>query len=229
MRTVPDGKATSVTPPEKTRGCNRVPTLTLMTHVVEPVRTEAEDDAARSSDGQALTIGQIAGELGLAEPGASADVRDVHTRLAELEKSGRVRVMCRPQLATLSNQSAQLMIGQKKPYVVSSSKMQFGTSNSISYRDVGLTLTVTPRAGADNVVTAEVQLTESRMDDAKEGAPVLVTNKETVRSPIFVSLDVQSVVRLRDGRTTILGGLATEGKSDQPGQLVLITANVVRD
>jgi len=223
-------------PPE---AMERIKSLIKSLDVVPPaVRIEvimielparANSSSAKNSEAGSLSADQLRKELGLDQPGASADPKEVQTRVAALEQAGRLRAVRRPQVLTLNNHSAQLQLGRNEPMVTSTSQSKFGQQNSITYREVGLILTVTPRVSSDNVVTAEISLTESRLGPSEEGVTVAEYEKETLRTPQVMHTETQSVVRLRDGRTVVLSGLSNKGQKGEPEQLILVTAHVMRN
>ena len=205
----------------------RIELLLVEMALGRPAGKETDDAPAK---GAPLSVGELKAELGLAEPGASAPAEAVNARISALAEAGRLQIVRRPQLVTLDNQAAQLVVGRKEPYVQSTSNAsRYGQTNCISYVDVGLELTVTPRISTDGTIFMELDLNDSHLGPVELGVPLAVTKDATIRSPVIANSKVKSVLRIRDGRTIVLGGLGIRGDSKEPEQLVLVTANLVRD
>ena len=63
-----------------------------------------------------------------------------------LKTQGRLDVLSRPQLMTMDNQTAQVVVGQFVPFIAGATINQLGTTVPIiNYRDVGVILSVTPK------------------------------------------------------------------------------------
>ena len=176
-----------------------------------------------------VSVAQLKKELGLTSPGASVESRGVISKIDALEKAGRLRVVRRPRMVAISGQPAQLTIGRKEPHITGVSMSKFGEQSSINYREVGLVMTVKSRVSSDDAVTIDISLTESHIGPAHEGVAISKTKQRTVWSPRIKSISAQSVVRLKSGQATELGGLITGGNTDEPEQLILVTATVVKD
>ncbi len=152
---------------------------------------------------------------------ASGDGVDATIR--ELKKRGTLRVLARPQIATLDNQPAFIKISQRKPRITGSSSSSRGRVNSVTLEDVGLTLGVTPRISADGQVTMEIDIEQSRLAPEKEGVAVSVSEGEVVRSPEVEIVNVQTTVRVHDGRSLVLGGLIRKSKTGWRELLIVVT------
>lgn len=127
------------------------------------------------------------------------------------------KVLANPKLMILDRQEAKINIGDRIPYVVSTTTATSGTNTGISqdvrFVDVGLMLAVTPIINDDGFVTMKIRPEiSSKTGDIKsfvgsvigtDGKPIEVYNL----IPIVNSTMVESTVILRDGISAILGGL----------------------
>ena len=98
-----------------------------------------------------------------------------------------------------NNKQAMLNVGQNVPFVqVSQSAAIVGTGlvQTIQYQSVGTTLTITPIINPDGYVN----LTVSQTDDN-------ATNDVQFNAPIISQRQASTQVFIRDGQTTVIGGL----------------------
>jgi general secretion pathway protein D len=118
-----------------------------------------------------------------------------------LKTDGSTRLLANPQLRTTEGQTAQARFGDQVPVPVTvfTPIAQGGVAQqpvtSFEYKSVGVNIDVTPRVHHDGDVSLGLKLEISSL-----GA--LFQN-----NPTFRSRNVNSVLRLRDGETTILAGL----------------------
>ncbi len=121
---------------------------------------------------------------------------------------GNVKVISSPSLMVLNNQQAKINVGDQVPIQTSSTSVPLagGTggatlaqSNSIEYKDTGVTLEVTPRVNANGMVIMEInQIVSSVVETPKAG----VTSTATINKK-----EIESYVAVQDGETIVLGGL----------------------
>ena len=121
-----------------------------------------------------------------------------------LRSDSSTRILANPQLRTSAGQTAQARFGDQVPVPVTtfSPIAQGGISQqpitSFEYKDVGVNIDVTPRVHHDGEVTLEIELDISQVGPVFQGLPT------------FNSRTVSSVIRLRDGETSVLAGLITD-------------------
>jgi len=135
-----------------------------------------------------------------------------------LESSGSGNVLSTPNLLTLDNEEAKIVIAQNVPFVTG----QFtntGTGNgavnpfqTIERKDVGLTLKVKPQISANGTVKLTIYQEVSAVDTSSaSSANGPTTNKRTIESNVLVE----------DGSVVVIGGLLQDnftGNSDKiPG------------
>ena len=121
-----------------------------------------------------------------------------------LETSGAGNVLSTPNLLTLDNEEAKIVIGQNVPFVTG----QFTNTNSgtgsvnpfqtIERKDVGLTLKVKPQISENGTVKLTIFQEVSSVQASTINAPNgPTTNKRTIESNVLVD----------DGSVVVLGGL----------------------
>lgn len=122
--------------------------------------------------------------------------------LNALQTRGNVRVMATPILIAQNNVQAVINVGANVPFVQVSQTVPndpTGRVQTVQYQQVGKTLTITPTINADGYVNMAVQQTN---DD--------VTSNVLFDAPIINQRQAQTQVFVKDGQTTVLGGLADD-------------------
>ncbi|MGZ3991672.1 MAG: type II secretion system secretin GspD [Flavisolibacter sp.] len=160
----------------------------------------------------AVAGAQAFGSGGLSVVQNSADIKAVLH--AEATK-GNVNVISSPSLMVLNNQQAKINVGQQVPISTGTSSIplaggavapSFAQSNTIQYKDTGVTLEVTPRVNANGMVIMEIkQIVSSVVTVPATGATT--TQQQT---PTIDKKEIESSVAVRDGESIVLGGLIDE-------------------
>jgi len=124
-----------------------------------------------------------------------------------LEDSGSGNVLSTPNLLTLDNEEAKIVIGQNVPFVTGQfTNTGTGTGNNgtvnpfqtIERKDVGLTLKVKPQISENGTVKMAIYQEVSNVLASSVNAPNgPTTNKRTIESNVLVE----------DGNIVVLGGL----------------------
>jgi general secretion pathway protein D len=136
---------------------------------------------------------------------------------AEASK-GNVNVISSPSLMVLNNQEAKINVGQQVPISTGSTSTPLGggvggtlaVSNSIQYKDTGVTLEVTPRVNANGMVIMEIkQIVSSVVNIPTSGSTA--TQQQT---PTIDKKEIESSVAVLDGETIALGGLIDEQNTE---------------
>ncbi len=121
-----------------------------------------------------------------------------------LKTDSATRVLANPQLRTTEGETAQARFGDQVPVPVTvfTPIAQGGVAQqpvtSFEYKSVGVNIDITPRVHHDSDVSLSLKLEVSSL------GPLFQNN------PTFRSRNVNSLLRLRDGETTILAGLIQE-------------------
>ncbi len=121
-----------------------------------------------------------------------------------LEQSGQANILSTPNLLTLDNEEARIVIGQNVPFITGSFTNvggQGGAVNpfqTIERRDVGLTLRVRPQISENGTVRLSIFQEVSSVVPASIGSPT---------GPITNTRSIESNVLVDDGAVIVLGGL----------------------
>jgi hypothetical protein len=120
-----------------------------------------------------------------------------------LKAQGRVEVLSRPQIAVLDNQTGYINVGQNFPFPTATTITNGLAQQGIEYRDIGVTLRVTPRVNPDGKVIMRVEPSVSTVQPGTVsvgGIQAAVVNQQTVQTTVLAS----------DGETIVLGGLISK-------------------
>jgi type II secretory pathway component GspD/PulD (secretin) len=143
---------------------------------------------------------------------ASSDA--VSVLLRALQEKRRLEVLSRPQLMALDNQPGIVQVGQDVPTINAVSLTQFGQTNSILYRSVGLILQVVPRISPDGLVVMQITANKSQVSP-DPGIPIsIASGGQVVSAPRIDVSQALTTVSALSGQTVILGGLIETSKSD---------------
>ncbi|TFW06575.1 type II secretion system protein GspD [Oxalobacteraceae bacterium OM1] len=151
--------------------------------------------------GNGLNIGvfrQINGQLGL---GAI---------LHALESNSDANILSVPNLITLDNEEARIIVGQNVPFVTgqyttaaSAGAAGVNPFQTIERRDVGLALRVRPQVSEGGTIKLQIYQETSSIRDTTNAAGI-ITNKRSIESNVLVD----------DGQIIVLGGLMEDQMND---------------
>lgn len=149
------------------------------------------------SPGQ-VTSGLVSG-LTFGRVGVDKAVLDL--RLAALETSGHGRIVSTPRITTLNGMEAEIAQGTEIPYLTTSDQ---GTKTE--FKKAELSLKVTPEINPDGSILLDIEAkNDSRGANVSTGlgqAPAIDTKQAT------------SKVLIRDGETTVIGGIFIQDRQE---------------
>ncbi len=110
-----------------------------------------------------------------------------------------VHILSTPQILTTDNEEAEITVGKNVPYVTRQETSQAELDySSYEYKDVGVTLKITPQISQDRLVRLDIYQEVTRLietDALKEGRPT--TYKRLAETTVIVA----------DANTVVIGGL----------------------
>ncbi|MBL0406278.1 type II secretion system secretin GspD [Microvirga aerilata] len=161
----------------------------------------------------------ISGAVGAAHPGFSfiAKAAGGQVTLSALNQIGNVRVLASPSLMVLDKKTATLQIGDQVP-VITQSAVSVATPgapvvNSVSYKDTGVILSITPRINESGRVLLDIE---------QEVSTVQRTTTSGIDSPSFGQRRVKTSVVVNDGEGITLGGLIHDRATDVATQVPVL-------
>ncbi|MDQ0465747.1 general secretion pathway protein D [Caulobacter ginsengisoli] len=161
---------------------------------------------ARFAGGMSTTTN---GNGALTFPGLSLQYlgRDFKVVINALSAVTDVEVVSTPRLLVLANETATLQVGDQVPVITQTSTGDQSTSltvNSVTYRDTGVVLTVTPRVGEGGRIFIDIQ---------QEVSDVSATTTSDIDSPTIAQRKFRTQIAVDDGEVIALGGLIRTSRS----------------
>ena len=156
-----------------------------------------------SSVSRGLNIGIVNGTTTL--PGVGT-VLNLGVLARALETDANANILSTPNLLTLDNEEAKILIGQNVPFITGS-QLSTGANatpfQTIERKDVGLTLRIKPQISEGGTVKLQIFQEVSNVDSLINVAGV-ITNKRSLESTVLVN----------DGQIIALGGLIQDSVKD---------------
>jgi general secretion pathway protein D len=131
-----------------------------------------------------------------------------------LNKVTDVKVISSPSLTVMDNSTAVLQIGDQVPITTATAVGVVGGNapivSSVSYRDTGVILAITPRINASGRVLLEIE---------QEVSTVATTTSSTIDSPTIRQRRIKTSVFVKDGQALALGGMIQTSSEASSGQV----------
>jgi type II secretory pathway component GspD/PulD (secretin) len=177
----------------------RAPQIMIEAKVIE-IAINSEKDlgiswtgGVKDADGNLLE-GQITiGELTLG--GSFERSGLIEATLKALQTEGKTNILSNPKVLTLDGKEAKILSGSKIPIrIITPDGLE-----TVEYRDVGLSMTITPRLSSDGLITMDVnpKIESLGEQEAIQGYPVINSREEKV------------IIRAKLDETVVIGGLIT--------------------
>ncbi|MHC4742523.1 MAG: type II secretion system secretin GspD [Planctomycetota bacterium] len=142
--------------------------------------------------------------------GAGDNLR-IGTILHALDKLSGVNILSTPHITTSNHNKAKIIVGENIPYVVESritETSDFLTPtviDSYDYKDVGITLDITPHISQGGLVRLEVLTEFTKLIEGATGT--------SANTPTTAKREAQTVVSMESGSTVVIGGLIRDDKA----------------
>ena len=159
------------------------------------------------------------GALGSVFPGFSyaLTAADLVATLNTLNQVTDVNVVSSPSLTVMDNSTAILQIGDQVPITTQSATSVLGPGapvvNSVSYRDTGVILSITPRINESGRVLLEIE---------QEVSTVVSTTSSGIDSPTIRQRRIRTGVVVSNGEALTLGGMIQESKTLARSQMPIL-------
>ena len=140
--------------------------------------------------GQGITVGSVTFPSIAAVVKAFQQDKDVH-------------ILSTPQILTTDNEEATISVGKNVPFQTSTSISTTTTTGSFEYKDVGISLKITPQISKDRMVRLKIEQETTKLDELATAA---VTTSDRI-TPTTFKRTVQTTVIVKDNNTVVIGGL----------------------
>jgi general secretion pathway protein D len=146
-----------------------------------------------------FSIGVVGNSItfnGKTYPGIGAFVRAVASE-------SNVNILSTPQILTMNNEEAEIVVGENRPYITSSRLDSAGNPiNSFDYRDVGVKLKVKPYINKDGLVYLTLYQEVTKVTEATVGS-----GANTQPAPTTLKRSTKTTVGVKDSQTIVISGL----------------------
>ena len=136
-----------------------------------------------------------------------------------LDTKAGTNILSTPNLVTLDNEEARIVVGQNVPFVTGSYTNTGGTATTspfqtIERKDVGTTLKIKPQIGENGTVRMSIYQESSSIGEVAAGTANAgpTTNKRSIESTVVVD----------DGQIIVLGGLIEDNYTTNRSQVPLL-------
>ncbi len=165
-------------------GDSKPPTSILPTINTETGMVSVGNGLSLGLLGEAIQIGDIS------FPNIGAVIR-------AYESDSDVHILSKPQIKTTDNEEAEIHVGKNIPFLTSQERTQTAIDYSnYEYKDVGVTLKVTPQINQERFVRLKIEVEVSQ-----------VVEQEVLGLPTTLQRMAKTTVIAKDGNTVVIGGL----------------------
>ena len=129
-----------------------------------------------------------------------------------LKSDTNINILSTPQLLTLDNQEAEIIVGDNVPFVTGTFSNDAGGDNpfqTIERKDIGLTLRMTPQISENGFIRMDIYQEFSSVAENRGEATDLVTRKRSIKTAVVVP----------DQQMIALGGLIRDDVTEANQQI----------
>ena len=165
--------------------------------------------------GDGLSLGYFEGTSTI----LGTEILNLGVLIQALASDSATNILSTPNLVTLDNQEAEIVVAQNVPFVTGSftnTGANEGSTNpfqTIQRQDVGLTLKVKPQINEGDAIQLEIEQEISNVSNRPvPGATDIVTNKRSIKTTVLVE----------DRQMIVLGGLLDEDLTENIQKVPLL-------
>jgi general secretion pathway protein D len=145
---------------------------------------------------------------------------NVLSLITALQTNGDVNVLSTPNLLTMDNQKAEIMVGSNIPFITGQTQNPTTGSSaimtSVDRKDVGVTLKLTPQITSDDNVRLDIYEEVTAIIDSPGGL-----NVNTV-GPSISKRSASTTVVVKDRQTMVIGGLISNNVTSSTSEVPLL-------
>lgn len=165
--------------------------------------TSVAQNIGNASNG--LNLGVLRGQINV--PGLGT-ITNLGVLAHALESDANGNILSKPNLLTLDNEEAKIVIGQNVPFITGQYAQTGGAASvtpfqTIERKDVGLTLKVKPQISESDTIKLQIYQEVSSVSDTANSAGI-TTNKRSIETSVMVD----------DGNIIVLGGLIEDRQTE---------------
>jgi general secretion pathway protein D len=163
-----------------------------------------------------LNVGIINGSFTI--PGTNFQIANLQLLARALEGDSDANVLSTPNVLTLDNEEAKIVVGQNVPFITGTYTPTAGSATNpfqtIERKDIGLTLRVTPQVSEAGAVKLKLfqEVSTVTTDKAIVQSADIITNKRSLESTVLVD----------DGQIVVLGGLIQDDRESSTDKVPIL-------
>ena len=155
-------------------------------------------------------LGLLSEPISIEAFGETFVLSNISAVLNAFETNDEVEIISTPQVMTMDNEEAKIVVATNIPFQTTTSTSDNDTYNSFEYRDVGRILSITPHISKGRMVRLKISLEVSTATDTTSLQPT--TLKRTVDTTVVV----------QDENTIVIGGLIGDTLTDADSQVPIL-------
>jgi len=129
--------------------------------------------------------------------------------LEALQSVGETNILSSPSITVVNNQEAKILVGTTQPYVTTTTTTPATgpttVSESVNFIEVGVKLYVVPTIHSDGFITMKIKPEVSTTLEP-------ITTSQNNEIPVVETSEAETIVRIKDGVTIVIGGLIKDEK-----------------
>jgi len=164
-----------------------------------------------------LNLGIIKGTITI--PGTNIEIANLQVLARALEGDSNANVLSTPNVLTLDNEEAKIVVGQNVPFITGSyqTASQGSAANpfqTIERKDIGITLKVTPQVSEAGAVKLKIyqEVSSVTRDKSLVQSSDIITNKRSLESTVLID----------SGQIVVLGGLIQDNQNATQDKVPLL-------
>ena len=128
---------------------------------------------------------------------------DIQAIVQAFQNDKDVHILSTPQILTTENEEASITVGKNVPFQTrSAAEAGTATYNSFEYKDVGITLKITPQISKDKLVRLNVSQELTKLDSS--------ANQTSPDRPTTFKREIKTTIIVEDANSVVIGGLIDE-------------------
>jgi general secretion pathway protein D len=129
---------------------------------------------------------------------------DIQAIVQAFQNDKDVHILSTPQILTTENEEASIIVGKNVPFQTrSAADAGTATYSSFEYKDVGITLKITPQISKDKLVRLNVSQELTKLDSSAGQA-------SQDDRPTTFKRQIQTTIIVEDANSVVIGGLIDE-------------------
>jgi general secretion pathway protein D len=151
-------------------------------------------------------------------PGTNVKIANLQVLARALEGNSGANVLSTPNVLTLDNEEAKIVVGQNVPFITGTYTPSSGSATNpfqtIERKDIGITLRVTPQVSEAGAVKLKIfqEVSSVTRDKALVQSSDIITNTRSLQSTVLVD----------NGQIVVLGGLIQDDQQSSLDKVPLL-------